>query len=349
MDLITSWDNTQVMVEADQLLAKRLLAREQEELTEKQKASLFMQLLEKRRKFFNAKRAEAKRNKPPTLAQQRKLYCNYLKNIEGHPLKELKGLKFDVIKDMFDKAFKRVNTFVDMNTEMVKAREEKEGSSEKKTTGSRKKSIAKRKAANEHSKEEGSSKRQRAEDESDTEEELKKCFEFAKPEEVEVNAIPLTTKHHVVDYKITTRGKPGHYEIFRVGGVSKVYHVFSQLQNEFDREDLGALWKLVKAKHGNKRHKEEFERVLWDDLKVMFEPDTTSEIWRSLQGYKVTGWKLYDSCGVHYARFKNLHIYMLVEKRYPLTPITIKNMLDNKLQADEWNEMVYQLLKLLVK
>ncbi|GJR06622.1 putative ribonuclease H-like domain-containing protein [Tanacetum coccineum] len=184
-----------------------------------------------------------------------------------------------------------------MNTEMVKAREEKEGNSEKKTTGSRKKSIAKRKTANEHSKEEGSSKRQRAEDESDTEEELKKCFEFAKPEEVEVNAIPLTTKHHVVDYKITTRGKLEYYEIFRAGGVSKVYHVFSQLQNKFDREDLGALWKLVKAKHGNKRHKEEFERVLWDDLKVMFEPDTTSEIWRSLQGYKVTGedcWDLKD-------------------------------------------------------
>ncbi|GJR78486.1 hypothetical protein Tco_0149271 [Tanacetum coccineum] len=106
---------------------------------------------------------------------------------------------------------------------------------------------------------------------------------------------------------------------------------------------------LVKANHGNVRPEEEFERVLWGDLKVMFEPDTTSEVWKYLQGFKVTGWKLYDSCGVHYMRFKNLHIYMLVEKRYPLTPITIKNMLDNMLQADKWNEMVYQLLKLMVK
>ncbi|GJU54962.1 reverse transcriptase domain-containing protein [Tanacetum coccineum] len=64
-------------------------------------------------------RAREKRNKPPTQAQQRKLYCNYLKNIEGYTLKQLKGFKFEVIKDMFDKAFKRVNTFVDYKTELV--------------------------------------------------------------------------------------------------------------------------------------------------------------------------------------------------------------------------------------
>ncbi|GJU20746.1 putative ribonuclease H-like domain-containing protein [Tanacetum coccineum] len=74
IDLINSSNNVQAMIEADQFLAERLLAREQAELNEEQKASLFMQLLEKRRKLFAAKRAEAKRNKPPTQAQQRKLY-----------------------------------------------------------------------------------------------------------------------------------------------------------------------------------------------------------------------------------------------------------------------------------
>ncbi|GJX39503.1 hypothetical protein Tco_0252806 [Tanacetum coccineum] len=80
---------------------------------------------------------------------------------------------------------------------------------------------------------------------------------------------------------------------------------------------------------------EDFEMVLWGDLRVMFEPDVESEVWRSLQGYKVTVWKLYDSCGVHFVRFKHLHVFMLVEKRYPLTPITITNMLNKKLQADQ--------------
>ncbi|GKC91553.1 hypothetical protein Tco_1152202 [Tanacetum coccineum] len=60
-------------------------------------------------------------------------------------------------------------------------------------------------------------------------------------------------------------------------------------------------------------------------------------------------WKLYDSCGVHSFRKQNVHIHTLVEKRYPLTAPTITDMLNRKLQADHWNEMCYQLLKLLTK
>ncbi|GJX24256.1 hypothetical protein Tco_0228701 [Tanacetum coccineum] len=63
-----SWDNVQAMIEADRLLAERLQAREQEELTDKKKARLFVELLEKRKKHFAALRAQEKRNKPPTKA-----------------------------------------------------------------------------------------------------------------------------------------------------------------------------------------------------------------------------------------------------------------------------------------
>ncbi|GJS44826.1 hypothetical protein Tco_0594947 [Tanacetum coccineum] len=146
--------------------------------------------------------------------------------------------------------------------------------------------------------------------------ELKKHMEIVKDDEVAIDAIPLATKPPMIN---------------------------------IDREDLETLGKLVKAKHGKTRPKDDHERVLWGDLKVMFEPDIKSEVWRSLQGYKVTVWKLFDSCGVHFVRFKDLYIFMLVEKRYPLTPITIINMLNKKLQADYWNEMCYQLLKLMVK
>ncbi|GKD57489.1 hypothetical protein Tco_1290876 [Tanacetum coccineum] len=52
---------------------------------------------------------------------------------------------------------------------------------------------------------------------------------------------------------------------------------------------------------------------------------------------------------VHFVRFQNLHIYMLVEKTYPLTPATITDMLNKKLQAYHWNEICYQLLKLMTK
>ncbi|GJX68325.1 hypothetical protein Tco_0304052 [Tanacetum coccineum] len=70
---------------------------------------------------------------------------------------------------------------------------------------------------------------------------------------------------------------------------------------------------------------------------------------RTCQGKKVLLWRLYDSCGVHFVRFEDMHVYMLVEKRYPLTPATITDMLNKKLKSDYWNEMCYQLLKLMTK
>ncbi|GJW45056.1 retrovirus-related pol polyprotein from transposon TNT 1-94 [Tanacetum coccineum] len=109
------------------------------------------------------------------------------------------------------------------------------------------------------------------------------------------------------------------------------------------------LIETQKGKYGDTRPEDEFERVLYGDLRVMFEPDIKSDVWRMLQGYRVTTWKLIDSSGVHFVRFDNLHIFMLVERRYPLTPITITNMLNKKLQTDHQNEMCYQLLKLMIQ
>ncbi|GJV27541.1 retrovirus-related pol polyprotein from transposon TNT 1-94 [Tanacetum coccineum] len=107
--LIAEWDDIQAKIDADYLLAERLQAKEQEELSDAEKATLFMKLLEKRKKHFTSKRAEEIRNKPPTQAQQRKVMCTYLKNMEGQKLKDLKNKSFDYIQKMFDRAFKRVD------------------------------------------------------------------------------------------------------------------------------------------------------------------------------------------------------------------------------------------------
>ncbi|GJY96420.1 hypothetical protein Tco_0513330 [Tanacetum coccineum] len=94
-------------------------AQEKEELSIEEKATLFQQLLEKRRMHLAAKRAEEKRNKPPIKAQQRKIMCTYLKDLK---LKE-----FDSIQEMFDKAFKRGNTFEDFRIELVEGKEKRAG------------------------------------------------------------------------------------------------------------------------------------------------------------------------------------------------------------------------------
>ncbi|GKE08973.1 hypothetical protein Tco_1412524 [Tanacetum coccineum] len=131
-------------------------------------------------------------------------------------------------------------------------------------------------------------------------------------EEVAVDVIPLATKPpSIIDYKIIKEGKISYHQIIRADGSSKRYSAFIQMLRSFDREDLETLWKLVKAKHELTRPEEGYERVLWGDLKII----------------------------VQFVRFQSLHVFMLVEKRYPLTPATIIEMLNNKLQADHWNEI----------
>nr|GEY53465.1 hypothetical protein [Tanacetum cinerariifolium] len=80
--LIETCDDVYAKINADYQMAERLQAEEQQELTDKEKATLFMQFLEKSRKFFAAKKAKEKRNKPPTQAQKTKIMYTYLKNME---------------------------------------------------------------------------------------------------------------------------------------------------------------------------------------------------------------------------------------------------------------------------
>ncbi|GJT69688.1 hypothetical protein Tco_1028974 [Tanacetum coccineum] len=260
--LIEEWNDIQAKIEADQLLAESLQAREQEDLTIEERAKLFQQLLEKRRKFFVAKSVEEKRNKPPTKAQQRSIMTTYLKNLAGWKPKDLKNKSF-------------TNETAELQSMMEVIPDE---------------------------------------------------------EEVAVDAIPLATKPpSIIDWKIIKEGKIGYYQIIRADRNSKRYSSMIQMLKSFDREDLETLMKLVKAKHGYTRPEEGYERVLWGDLKIMFGHNIEDTLWRNLLGNKVLIWKLFDSCGVHFVRFQDMHIFMLVEKRYPLTPAKITEMLNMKL------------------
>ncbi|GJZ00716.1 hypothetical protein Tco_0518145 [Tanacetum coccineum] len=71
--LIEEWDDIQAKIDVDYQLAERLQAQEQEELSVEEKAKLFQQLLEQRRKHFATKSAEEKRktNTPITAHKER--------------------------------------------------------------------------------------------------------------------------------------------------------------------------------------------------------------------------------------------------------------------------------------
>ncbi|GJU77067.1 hypothetical protein Tco_1274137 [Tanacetum coccineum] len=169
-------------------------------------------------------------------------------------------------------------------------------------------------------------------------------------EEVAIDAVPLATKPPTtVDWKIHKEGKKSYYQVVRADEKSQMYRVFSQMLKSFTREDLEDLYKLAKAKYKSTRPVEDLDLMLWSDLKTMFEPHVEDEIWKLQQRYKVLSWNLFDSCRVHCLSLQSGMIYMLVGKRYPLTPPTITDMLNKKLQVDYFSEMAYQLLKLLTK
>ncbi|GJV10742.1 hypothetical protein Tco_1352283 [Tanacetum coccineum] len=252
---------------------------------------------------------------------------------------QLKNKSFEEIQMLFDNTMKWVDSFVPMDSEVVEGSKSQAEGSKKRTREELESDNSKKQKIDEN-----------VEAEVDDEAEMKKHMEIVPDDEVAIDAIPLATKSPIiVDWKIIKEGKMGYFQIIRADGSSRRYSSMIRMLQNIDREDMETLWKLVKAKHGNTRPEEAYERVLWGNLKVMFKPDVESEVWRNLQGYNVIVWKLFYSSGVHFVRFQNLHIFMLVEKKYPLTHATITKMLNKKLQTDHWNEMCYQLLKLMTK
>ncbi|GJX09638.1 hypothetical protein Tco_0199497 [Tanacetum coccineum] len=209
----------------------------------------------------------------------------YLKNMDGYKHNQLKNNNFDDIQKLFDKAMKKVNTFVDMDTELVEGSEVRAEGSEIRVEGSSKRIGEEL--------EQESSKKQKLEEDKETTE-LQRLIEVVPDkEEVAIDAIPLATKPpSIVDYKIHKEGKKTYYQISRADGSSKMYLVFSHMLKSFDSEDLETLWKLVKAKHGSTRPKEGYERVLWGDLKTMFDLHVEDQVWRNQSDYRVLDWKL---------------------------------------------------------
>ncbi|GJT21988.1 hypothetical protein Tco_0891925 [Tanacetum coccineum] len=172
--------------------------------------------------------------------------------------------------------------------------------------------LIKKRAGKEQQEE--SSKKQKVEKEKESdkveevddvdEAELKKLLVIKKDEDIATDAIPLSTKLPVIiDYKLHKECMMVHYQLIRADGSSRRYSSMIRMLQGIDREDLEDLWKIVKVKYGDIRPENEFKRVLWGDLKVMFEPDKRSDVWRILQGYRVTIWKLIDSSGVHFVRY----------------------------------------------
>nr|GEY89090.1 hypothetical protein [Tanacetum cinerariifolium]GFA27726.1 hypothetical protein [Tanacetum cinerariifolium] len=169
-------------------------------------------------------------------------------------------------------------------------------------------------------------------------------------DDIYTEATPLARKVPVVDYEIYNQNNKPYYKIKRADGSYQLYLNFLSLPRNFDREDLEALWSLVKERYATTKPKNFFDDFLLITLGAMFEKsDIHAKIWknqRSVHGQaKVKSWKLLESGGVQIITFTTVQLILLVERRYPLTRFTLDQMLNNvRLKVKEESEVYLELL-----
>ncbi|GJY79725.1 hypothetical protein Tco_0485526 [Tanacetum coccineum] len=188
----------------------------------------------------------------------------YLKNMVGYKNNQLKNKSFDDIQKLFDKAMKRVNIFIDMNTELV------EGSEVRAEAEMAQESSSKRAGK---ALEQESSKKQKVEEDKESKK-LKQCLEIIPDDgdDVTIDATPLSTKSPtIVNYKIYKGGKKNYFKFIIADGKSQMYLTFGKMLKNFDREDLEVLWSIVKARFKKTEPVNYMDNFLVLNLKTVFE------------------------------------------------------------------------------
>ncbi|GJV01041.1 hypothetical protein Tco_1330311 [Tanacetum coccineum] len=116
------------------------------------------------------------------------------------------------------------------------------------------------------------------------------------------------------------------YQIIRANGADIVYMSFGAMLKDFTREDLIELYRLVMQKYGTNRPEDVYDRVLWSDLRTMFDPPLNEDaIWSLPLQQKI------------------------INRKYPLSKDACQVMLKMKLLDGKMNEVCYKLLKMIEK
>ncbi|GJU12012.1 hypothetical protein Tco_1134408 [Tanacetum coccineum] len=228
---------------------------------------MFVELINKRKKHFAKLRAEEIRRKLPTKAQKRNQMCTYLKNVANYKHSQLKNKSFEDIQMLFNNTIKWVDSCIPMDLEVVEGSKSKAEGSKKRT----KKQL-----------DEESVKRQKLEDDA-KKAKLKACLEIVLGDVVTIESLAI--KYPIVDWKthILAEDKM-YYQIIRADRSAKFYKIFSAMLDDFDRQDVLDLYRLVKERFKT-TSLEGYDRLLWGDLITLFEPSEEDEIWKAQQDY----------------------------------------------------------------
>ncbi|GJS59741.1 hypothetical protein Tco_0654525 [Tanacetum coccineum] len=156
-----------------------------------------------------------------------------------------------------------------------------------------------------------------------------------------MNPTPLAIKSKiVVNWKIFQQGQRSIYQIMRANGADTVYMSFRAMVKDFTREDLIGLYRLVMQKYGTNRPEDAYDRVLWSDLRTMFDPPLNEDvIWSLPLQQKMVSWRYYDKCAVYCLTLEASTIYILADRKYPLSKDACHVMLKMKLLDGTMDEV----------
>ncbi|GJU03624.1 hypothetical protein Tco_1113962 [Tanacetum coccineum] len=150
-----------------------------------------------------------------------------VKQLEKRKKSRPSGLRsYDEISKLFDKEMKRLNTFVDMNSKVVKGSETRTEESSKRARDELESDKLKKHKIDEHV--------EAKKYDDPKEEDMKKHMEIVQDEEeIAIEAIPLATKPlMIVEYKIVKEGQKGFYHLIRADGSysqnSKAYIILNK-------------------------------------------------------------------------------------------------------------------------
>ncbi|GKA36465.1 hypothetical protein Tco_0722956 [Tanacetum coccineum] len=207
--------------------------------------------------------------KPKTVAQARKNMIKYLKNQGNYKISDFKGMSYNEIRPIFEKVWDFNQNIEPMDVE--------HGSEKKKSP---EKSPEKMKSAEKMEEEDVEKHKKETKDERKMLEKknLKGFLDIIPREEVPIEVESLFTKFPVVDWKTCVLTENFmYYQVFRGDGSSKNYKILSEMLEDFDRQDVEELYRLVKEKYSASRL-EGFDLMLWGDLYTLFESDEEDEI-----------------------------------------------------------------------
>nr|GEW83168.1 hypothetical protein [Tanacetum cinerariifolium] len=193
------------------------------------------------RHLDNVKKYQNLKKKPISIAQARKNMIIYLKNMAGYKMEHFRGMTYDKVRPIFKREYKKVQNLFKPDKDVEEP------------------------------------KKKRVADETLLQEYVQNMLEIVSGLEFKVKA--LQVKCPIIDWEIHIEGSRTYWKIIRVSGITEAYQSFEDMLKGFDREDLVALWNLVKEKFSSAMPSVDKEKALWVELKRLFKPDANGHVY----------------------------------------------------------------------